>query len=159
MTAGAPECGLPGGRRGASLSSQRLNLKNKFLSFGLLNFDYALCVRGTFGAEVFHLKPRPQDIIVTKQRYRSFIGTNLDLILRALSQKSLIFCGGATNICLESSVRHAFMLDYYCVVVSDCSPTPWSDEAYKATLANVELAFGEVITLKQALLVWEKKTK
>src|SRR3972149_5238606 len=31
MTAGAPECGLPGGRRGASLSSRRLNLKNKFI--------------------------------------------------------------------------------------------------------------------------------
>lgn len=126
---------------------------------GLLNSDYALCVPGTFGAEFFRLKPQPEDIIVTKHRYSAFIGTNLDLTLRSLGRKSLIFCGGGTNICLESSVRHAFMLDYYCVVVSDCSPTPWGEEAYRASLANIDLAFGEVITLKQALSLWEKKRR
>jgi len=124
---------------------------------GHLNFDYDLCVPGTFGAEFFRIKPQPQDIIVTKYRYSAFIGTNLDLVLRSLGRRSLVFCGGGTNICLESSVRDAYMLDYYCVVVGDCSPTPWGLDAYKASLANIDLAFGQVITLEQALSVWENQ--
>lgn len=123
---------------------------------GVLNSDYALCVPGTPGAEFFRLKPRPEDIIVTKHRYSAFVGTNLDLILRSLGRKSLIFCGGSTNICLESTLRDAFMLDYYCVVVSDCSPTPWGEEAYRVSLNIIALAFGEVITLKQARDIWER---
>ena len=123
---------------------------------GLPSLDYVLGAEGSSGADFYRLKPEPQDVIVTKHRYSGFVGTNLDIILRSSNRKSLIFCGGSTNICLESTVRDAFMRDYFCVVVADCSPTPWGEEAYKGALRNIEIAFGQVITLKEALAVWER---
>ena len=139
-------------------ASNELRLRQKVRrQAGLRNIDYPLCQPGTFGAEFYRLTPEPTDIIVTKNRYSAFINTNLDLILRSLGRKSLVFCGGGTNMCLESSVRHAFMLDYYCVVVADCSPTPWGEEAYRATLENIELGFGQVIDLAEAFDVWDRQ--
>jgi hypothetical protein len=50
-------------------------------------------------------------------------------------------------------------MDYYCVVVADCSPTSQGESAYRAALANVEYCFGEVITLEQALATWAKSER
>jgi ureidoacrylate peracid hydrolase len=122
---------------------------------GKKNFDYVLCAPGSFGAEFFRIKVEPADLVVTKYRYSAFIGTSLDVLLRGTRRTSLIFCGGGTNMCLESSVRDAFMLDYYCVVVADCSPTPWGEEAYRASLENIDLAFGEVVNLREVTKVWK----
>ena len=124
---------------------------------GKLNFDYTLCAPGSSGADFFRIKVEPLDIVVTKYRYSAFIGTSLDMILRSTNRSSLIFCGGGTNVCLESTVRDAFMLDYYCVVVADCSPTPWGTEAYRASLENIELCFGEVVNLSDVAKIWRSK--
>ena len=138
-----------------ALAEMRLRRKAKRKA-GLANDDYAICQPGTFGADFYRLKPDPQDVIVRKHRYSAFIGTDLDLVLRSTKRKSIVFCGGATNMCLESTVRHAFMLDYYCVVVGDCAPTPWGQNAYRASLDNIELGFGEVITRNDAVEIWKK---
>ena len=71
-------------------------------------------IYGTWGAEIIEeLKPREGDIVVKKQKHDGFIGTNLDIILRTLGAKYLFFVGAATNICVESTLRHAFSLDYF----------------------------------------------
>lgn len=121
---------------------------------GLANLDYELCQPGTPGVEFYRLQPDPADVIVTKHRYSGFIGTDLHLILRSLNRKSLIFCGGSTNMCLESTVRDAFMLDYYCVVVADCSATAWGEKAHRNSLENIELGFGQVIDLEDVHAAW-----
>lgn len=125
---------------------------------GKMSFDYPLCAPGSFGAEFFRIKVEPTDVVVTKYRYSAFIGTPLDTILRSTGRSSLIFCGGGTNVCLESSVRDAFMLDYYCVVVADCSPTPWGADAYRASLENIGLLFGEVVNLQDVATVWKRSS-
>ena len=51
--------------------------------------------------------------MIPKYRYSAFIGTNLEVILRAHEVKSLIFTGLATNVCVESSVRDAYQRDYW----------------------------------------------
>ena len=119
--------------------------------------DYDICAPGSEGAEFYRIKPDPKDIIVTKYRFSAFFQTNLHLILSSLRRKSLIFCGGGTNICVESSVRDAFQMDYYCVVVSDCTPTGQGEEAHKASLSNIEHYFGEVASLEQVLKIWNVK--
>jgi ureidoacrylate peracid hydrolase len=126
---------------------------------GVPNMDYQLCQPGSFGAEFYRLNPEKDDIVVVKHRYSAFFSTNLEVILGSLNRQSLIFCGGGTNMCLESSVRDAFMRDFYCVVVRDCAPTPWGEAAYKASLANMELGFAELATLEQVAAAWGiKKT-
>jgi ureidoacrylate peracid hydrolase len=86
--------------------------------------EHPLCVEGTWGCDFYgEVKPLPEDIIVVKHRFNAFINTDLDLILRSMGVRTLIFTGIATHVCVESTVRHAFFHDYYNVVVQDCVAT------------------------------------
>jgi len=107
---------------------------------------------GTWGAQIIdELKPQQGDIVIKKQRYDGYIGTNFDLILKTLGAKYLIFIGTATNICVESTIRHSFFLDYYPIVISD-AVSPLGDESIQqATLENVRLKFGWVTTSAKLL--------
>ncbi len=102
-------------------------------------------VYGTWGAEIIEeLKPSEGDIVVKKQKHDGFIGTNLDIILRTIAAKYLFFVGAATNICVESTLRHAFSLDYFPILVSDAVSQMGSGIAQEATLLNVQSTFGWV---------------
>ena len=104
-------------------------------------------IYGTWGAEIIdELKPQPGDITIKKQRYDGFFGTNLDLTLRTLDIKYLLFVGTATNICVESTIRHAFFLDYFPILVSDAVSHMGPSITHQATLLNVQSTFGWVTT-------------
>jgi len=107
---------------------------------------------GTWGAEIIEeLKPREGDIVVKKQKHDGFIGTNLDIILRTLTAKYLFFVGIATNICVESTLRHAFSLDYFPILVSDAVSPMGSNITQDATILNVQSTFGWVTHTKDLL--------
>ncbi|UCB47718.1 MAG: isochorismatase family protein [Deltaproteobacteria bacterium] len=100
---------------------------------------------GTWGAEIIEaLKPHQEDIVIKKQKYDGFVGTNLDAILRTLSIKYLLFLGIATNVCVESTLRHAFFLDYFPILVSDAVSQKGPRVTQEATLLNVQSTFGWV---------------
>jgi ureidoacrylate peracid hydrolase len=109
-------------------------------------------IYGTWGAEIIEeLKPHEGDIIVKKQKHDGFIGTNLDIILRTLGAKYLFFVGAATNICVESTLRHAFSLDYFPILVSDAVSQMGSNITQDATILNVQSTFGWVTNVKEVL--------
>ena len=111
-----------------------------------------LYIYGTWGAEIIkELKPQEGDIIVKKQKHDGFIGTNLDIILRTLRAKYLFFVGAATNICVESTLRHAFSLDYFPILVSDAVSQMGSKITQDATILNVQSTFGWVTNVKGVL--------
>ena len=100
---------------------------------------------GTWGAEIIEeLKPHQEDIIIRKQKYDGFLGTNLDIILRTLGITHLLFLGIATNICVESTLRHAFFLDYFPILVSDAVSQKGPSVTQEATILNVQSTFGWV---------------
>lgn len=102
---------------------------------------------GTWGAEIIEeLTPRSEDLVVKKQKYDGFIGTNLEIILSTFGIKYLVFVGTATNLCVESTLRHAFFLDYFPVLVSDAVSHAGASITQEATLANVKANFGWVTT-------------
>jgi ureidoacrylate peracid hydrolase len=101
------------------------------------------CVTGTWGAEYFGVTPKGKDIEVNKHRYSAFIKTDFELKLRALGCETLLMTGVATNVCVESTLRDGFMLDFYTILVSDCTAAG-SKSAYEATLENVRKGFGWV---------------
>lgn len=113
-----------------------------------LPLDY--CLPGTWGGEFYMLKPEPDDLIVTKHRYSAFVGTNLDTILRSNGIRNVLVAGVATNICVDSTARDAYMRDYRVTVLSDCCGT-YSDELHEATLENIRRAFGVVATSEEIL--------
>jgi ureidoacrylate peracid hydrolase len=111
-------------------------------------------IYGTWGAEIIEeLTPRERDIVVKKQKHDGFIGTNLDIILRTLGAKYLFFVGVATNICVESTLRHAFSLDYFPILVSDAASQMGSSITQEATILNVQSTFGWVTTSENVLTV------
>ena len=81
------------------------------------------CQEGTWGAELYGVRPEPGDQMITKNRYSAFINTNLDLNLRAQGIKTIITTGTSTDACVESTARDGFMLDYYVVFVDELPHT------------------------------------
>jgi len=122
------------------LLQQHPELKNK------------LYICGTWGAEIIDaLKPRPEDIVMWKYRHDGFIETNLDKTLKKMGIKFLLFVGTATNICVESTLRHAFFLDYFNLLVSDAVSPMGPGITQEATLMNVQSTFGWVTHSKNLL--------
>jgi ureidoacrylate peracid hydrolase len=109
--------------------------------------DGTLITRGTWDYElVAELRPEPQDIVLNKTRYSGFCGTPLDAMLRARRIRNLLFVGIATNICVESTLRDAYFLEYFPILIEDASLHAGPPEMQAATVFNVEKFFGWVTT-------------
>jgi len=116
-----------------------------------------ICVEGSWGAEFYQVQPTPADRVVIKHRYSAFIDTDLDLILRSHKVSHLLLTGVATNVCVESTARHAFMKDYQVILVEDCCAAA-SPEEHRGTLLNVSKYFGEVADSRSLLAALRGET-
>ena len=107
-----------------------------------------LLAKGTWDyAIVDELAPQPGDIVIPKTRYSGFFNTNVDSVLRARGIRTLVFTGVATNVCVESSLRDAFHLEYFGVVLEDATHHLGPDFIQRAALFNIERFFGWVSTV------------
>jgi ureidoacrylate peracid hydrolase len=110
-------------------------------------YEGKFLIRGSWDADIVdELRPEPGDIVVAKSRYSGFRGTNLDVVLKTLNAKYLIFTGIATNVCVESTLRDGYFLDYWPILVADATHHAGPAATREATLWNVESAFGWVAT-------------
>jgi ureidoacrylate peracid hydrolase len=96
-------------------------------------------------AVVDELAPQPGEIIITKTRYSGFAGTTLDSQLRVRGIQYLFFAGIAANVCVESTLRDAYFLDYWPILLADATMAAGGRKMYEATLFNVESFFGWTI--------------
>jgi len=111
-----------------------------------------LLFRGTWGSQIVEkLKPKKEDIFVEKRRYSAFWGTDLDIILKTLNIKFLVFTGVATNICVETSIRDSFNLGYFPILVSDGTAQAGEPFIQEATIYNIKLCFGWVTTTEKLI--------
>lgn len=111
------------------------------------------CRSGTWGAEFYRVRPRAGELVVRKHRYSAFHGTEMDVLLRSRGIRTVVLAGVATNVCVETAARDAFMHDYYVVVAGDCVAA--RTEAYhRAALANVEGHFGVVAPAEAIAAAW-----
>jgi len=114
-----------------------------------------LCLSETWGAEFFMVSPEPGELVVTKHRFSAFVGTNLDLVLRSMGVKTLLVTGVATNVCVESTARDGYQLDYYIVIPEDCT-AGISLELHNGTLENIRTYFGAVCSSEEILAAWKR---
>jgi ureidoacrylate peracid hydrolase len=76
---------------------------------------------GTWDAEVMaELGCGPGDLVVDKVRFDAFQWTSLEPLLRGLGVDELVVCGVVTNICVETTIRSAFMRDFPVIMLADC---------------------------------------
>jgi nicotinamidase-related amidase len=65
------------------------------------------------------VQPRAGEPVIAKHRTSAFSGSAFEMILRAHNIETLILMGHATSGVILSTVRLAFDLDYYLIVVED----------------------------------------
>jgi ureidoacrylate peracid hydrolase len=115
-----------------------------------------VCEEGSWGQDFYgRVRPLSSERIVTKHRYDAFIGTDLEVVLRAASIRTVVVCGVTTNFCVESTARHAFCLDYYTVVPTD-AVAHWDPAAHEAALKNIEYGFGQLSTVAEITGTWRR---
>ncbi|QBX69251.1 pyrimidine utilization protein B [Serratia quinivorans] len=112
---------------------KRPELMGKLLARG--DWDYDL---------VDELQPQPGDIVLPKPRYSGFFNTQLDSLLRSYGIHHLVFTGIATNVCVESTLRDGFFLEYFGIVLADATHQAGPQFAQQAALYNIETFFGWV---------------
>ncbi len=118
----------------------RRELQGKLLIEG--SWDFAI---------VDELKPLAEDIVIVKSRYSGFAGTMLDSILRTRRLQYLFFVGIATNVCVESTLRDAFFLDYWPILITDATMQAGPESLRQATVQNVEDFFGWTLNSEKFL--------
>ena len=111
------------------------------------------CKPGTPGAGWFGIEPLASEHKVAKHTYSGFAGTTLEALLAELSVRTLVFGGVQTQVCVESTVRDAHSLGYFCIVPQDAvaSHTP---ALHDATLNNIRFLFGDVCTTADVTAAW-----
>ncbi len=82
------------------------------------------------------LGPKEGDILISKRQWGAFYGTELDLQLRRRGQDTLVLCGIATNIAVESTARFAYEYGYNQVFVEDGMTGIFSPDAHNNSLAT-----------------------
>jgi len=65
------------------------------------------------------LKQQPGDVAIFKRQWGAFYGTDLDLQLRRRGVKTIVLCGIATEIGVESTARDAYERGYAVVLAED----------------------------------------
>jgi ureidoacrylate peracid hydrolase len=120
------------------LMSCRPELKGKLLTEGTWDFEI-----------VEELKPQTGDLVVVKSRYSGFANTTLDAELKSRGIRYLFFAGIATNVCVETTLRHAFVLDYWPILITDAVMAAGPPAMQEATLFNVETYFGWTIPARE----------
>lgn len=107
-----------------------------------------LLARGGWDYELVDaLKPQPGDIQLHKTRYSAFFNSQLDSVLRARGVRNIVFVGIATNVCVESTLRDGFFLEYFGIMLEDATHQAGPAYLQHATVYNVETFFGWISTV------------
>ena len=117
------------------------------------------CREGTWGAEFYDgILPLPEERTVIKHRYSAFINTDLNTVLKAKGVESVLVTGVATNVCVETTARDAYMFDYYVTLVDDCCAA-YEDRLHESTLENIRRNFGLVASSGEIIATWADQTQ
>jgi nicotinamidase-related amidase len=91
------------------------------------------------------LGPQPGDHVVRKRQWGAFYGTDLDLQLRRRRLDTVVLCGIATNIGVESTARAAYELGYEQVFAHDAMAAMTAEE-HAMTVNTIFPRIGRVRT-------------
>jgi nicotinamidase-related amidase len=115
---------------------------------------FVFCVAGTWGHEVVaELGCRASDVIIEKFRSSAFVGTSLDVFLRAAGIKTFVAVGCTTEGCVDSTVREAGFLDYFPVVPRDCVASD-NPPLHEAAMTILDAYRAVVVDSDELIAIW-----
>ena len=114
-----------------------------------------ICPEGKWGSEQIEgFEPEPDDTMITKYVHSSFIGTDLDHVLKKDGIKSLIITGVNTDVCCESTVRDGSMLGFYIIIPGDCMAA-FTTEKHEGALTRMDWLWAVVTTSQEIIETWK----
>lgn len=117
-------------------------------------------VKGSWDAQLIdELQPlvNEQSEVFTKNRFGCFYNTNLPSLLAMHGIDTLVVTGVDTNVCVETTVREAYMRDLDVIVISDCVGGV-HEQWHKIALQVWERYIGAVIRSEDLIDIIEKPT-
>jgi ureidoacrylate peracid hydrolase len=99
-------------------------------------------------------EPLPGDFHLTKPRYSAFIGTSLEIMLRSQGIQTVLVGGLTTDVCVSSTSRDAFQLEFNVITLSDCTATA-TQARHESGLATLASVFGMVCSSDEVLDAWK----
>jgi nicotinamidase-related amidase len=99
-------------------------------------------------------EPEADDLVVVKQRYSAFVGTELARLLRERDIRTLVLVGLTTDVCVSSTARDAFHNEFHTVTLADCTAEQ-TLARHEAGLASLAASFGRVCTSEDILSAWQ----
>jgi biuret amidohydrolase len=96
------------------------------------------CLEGNERTEIAdEVEMTADDYFIRKRRYSGFFGTDLEILLKGLKAKTLIFVGVLTDVCVHYTFVDGHQHDYFCRVVEDCVAGS-SEAAHEAAISAME---------------------
>ncbi len=91
------------------------------------------------------ITPAINEIVINKNTWSLFVGTNAELLIKNSGRMNLIITGIATEIGVETTARHAFALGILPIIVEDAVSSN-NKEAHERSIENMKLFFPVVKT-------------
>jgi nicotinamidase-related amidase len=118
-----------------------------------------LATPGSWKMEIIdEIAPRPEDIIIRKQRWSAFFETNFWLHLRRHQVENLLFAGGNTDIGVASTAYAARDRDFNLVFLKDALRSR-REGVSEFLLERVFPVFGRVMTIDDAFTLMTRGTE
>ena len=99
-------------------------------------------------------EPGPDDLVVTKDCYSSFLRTELERMLRSRGIDTVIVGGLTTDVCVSSTARDAFQRDFRTITLSDCCAEQ-THARHESGLETLASNFGQVCTSDDVIGAWK----
>jgi len=103
------------------------------------------CIAGTWGSRIVaDLTPLDGEIVIPKQRYSGFFGTDLSVILADSGVRTVTVAGVCTSICVMDTVGGLANRDYK-TVVPEAGVADFDPDMHRMALRRMKAVYGTVL--------------
>lgn len=115
--------------------------------------------KGLLGDEIVaEIRPRPEDVVLRKDKASAFFGTPLASYLIDRAVDTVIVCGGTTSGCVRATVVDAFSYNFKTIVIQE-GTFDRGEASHKVSLFDMHQKYADIVDEQSALTYLAGLTK